>query len=203
MLIAVRFALYLNLMLVFGLPLFCMYTFKGAEERPSGELVSTGAAIGLSLAGVGLSIIGLLLLAASMSDVPVLNLDRETMDAVLNRTAAGTACKLRIAALVATLPAIAFIRRADLSRWIMLSCLGAVALGSVAWSGHGAADEGALGTAHLVADIAHLLAAGIWVGALVGLPLLLRKASTTPDGQHNHNGGDRAYPLSSISRSVA
>lgn len=185
MLIAVRFGLYLDLMLVFGLPLFCLYTFKGAEQRASGQLVSSGAAIGLSLAGVALSVIGLLLLAASMSDVPVFQLDRETIDAVANQTATGTAGKVRLAAVVVTLPVIAFTRRAVLSQWIILSCLGAVALGSLAWSGHGAADEGVLGTAHLVADIAHLLAAGIWVGALVGLPLLLRKASTRLDGQDN------------------
>jgi putative copper resistance protein D len=50
---------------------------------------------------------------------------------------------------------------------------GAVALGSLAWTGHGAMDSGAIGIVHLTADIVHLLAAGAWVGALASLLWLL------------------------------
>jgi hypothetical protein len=71
MMIAVRFALYLDLMLVFGLPLFCLYTFKVAEQRFGREVLSSTLASALSLAGVGLSVLGLLLLTASMSDVTI------------------------------------------------------------------------------------------------------------------------------------
>ena len=118
-----------------------------------------------------------------MSDVPVFQLDRETIDAVLNQTAAGTAGKVRITAIVATLPVIAFVRRSARSQWVIVSCIGAVALGSLAWTGHGAADEGVVGDIHLASDVAHVLAAGVWVGALVGLLLVLRKASVRQGDQ--------------------
>jgi putative copper resistance protein D len=183
MMIAVRFALYLDLMLVFGLPLFCLYTFKVAEQRFGREVLSSTLASALSLAGVGLSVIGLLLLTASMSDVTIGQLDRDTILTVLNQTAAGTAGKIRIAALIATLLVMGLVRSKDRLRWWLLSALGATALGSLAWTGHGAADEGVVGNIHLGADIAHLLAAGTWVGALVGLLALLVEARAPMRGQ--------------------
>jgi putative copper resistance protein D len=61
-----------------------------------------------------------------------------------------------------------------------LALLGAVVLLSFAWTGHGAAQEGWAGQVHLAADLLHLLAAGAWVGALVGFALLLRRPSRTP-----------------------
>lgn len=52
-------------------------------------------------------------------------------------------------------------------QWWACALLGAVGCASFAWMGHGAAGEGAAGWVHLVADIAHLLAAAAWIGALV------------------------------------
>jgi putative copper resistance protein D len=48
--------------------------------------------------------------------------------------------------------------------------------GSLAWSGHGAATPGRLGDLHLVADIVHLAASGLWVGALLPFGIALRSA---------------------------
>ncbi|MCA1654090.1 MAG: copper homeostasis membrane protein CopD [Sphingomicrobium sp.] len=180
-LIAVRFALYLDLMLVFGLPLFCLYTLRGAERRAGGNVMSSRVVVGLALAGVALSVLGLLLLAAAMSDVPVLQLDRETLGALLDGTAIGTAGKVRVAALLAALPIGFWLRSRPSALWATLSCLGAIALGSLAWTGHGAADEGAIGQIHLTADIVHLLAAGVWIGALAGLLTLLSRVRVSSD----------------------
>lgn len=183
MLVAARFALYLDLMLLFGLPLFCLYTFRGAEQRSGCEIVSSAWTFALSSAGAALTLIGLLLMAANMSDAPVLQVDRETVDALLNQTATGTAGKVRILALMVTFPSIGLIRTRSRLRWSVLSVLGAISLGSLAWTGHGAADEGVRGTIHLAADITHLLAAGIWLGALAGLLLLLLRARAPHDEQ--------------------
>ena len=71
MLIAARFALYFDLMLVFGLPLFCLYTFRGAEQRSSREIVSPAGAIALSVMGAALAVIGVVIVAANMGDVPI------------------------------------------------------------------------------------------------------------------------------------
>jgi putative copper resistance protein D len=49
----------------------------------------------------------------------------------------------------------------------------ALALATLAWTGHAAATEGAAGLVHRAADIVHLLAAGAWIGALAALVALL------------------------------
>jgi putative copper export protein/mono/diheme cytochrome c family protein len=54
--------------------------------------------------------------------------------------------------------------------------LSAALLATLAWAGHGAATPGRPGDLHLVADILHLLAAGLWLGTLIPLALLLSAA---------------------------
>ncbi|MEJ2623378.1 MAG: copper homeostasis membrane protein CopD [Pseudolabrys sp.] len=51
--------------------------------------------------------------------------------------------------------------------------------GSLAWAGHGAATPGAFGNVHLAADILHLIAAGLWIGGLPPLALVLAIAART------------------------
>jgi putative copper resistance protein D len=74
--------------------------------------------------------------------------------------------------------------RADLSRRIdwraaraQALLLGATALGLIGAAGHAAAVE-ADAAAAIAVDVAHLLAAGLWAGALPGLALLLAAASS-------------------------
>jgi copper resistance protein D len=63
----------------------------------------------------------------------------------------------------------------SLVRWIgfVLAVLVAIAL---AWAGHGAADTGIDGVIHLGGDMLHLIGAGLWLGTLVPLELLLGEA---------------------------
>jgi len=49
------------------------------------------------------------------------------------------------------------------------TALAAVALGSLAWTGHADLPEGRLGQLHRAGDVVHLLAAGLWLGALWAL----------------------------------
>jgi putative copper resistance protein D len=53
--------------------------------------------------------------------------------------------------------------------------------GALALAGHGGATPGAAGGVHLVADIAHAIAAGVWVGGLLPLALFLAAARRTGD----------------------
>jgi putative copper export protein/mono/diheme cytochrome c family protein len=55
------------------------------------------------------------------------------------------------------------------------------AAGALAFAGHGGATPGAAGVVHLMADMAHAIAAGIWVGGLLPLALLLAAARSTSD----------------------
>jgi putative copper export protein/mono/diheme cytochrome c family protein len=54
--------------------------------------------------------------------------------------------------------------------------LGAAAVGATAWAGHATAED-QLGSVATLADAVHLVAAGLWLGALLPLALLLRAAS--------------------------
>ena len=56
--------------------------------------------------------------------------------------------------------------------WLAAAGLGFVTTASLAWMGHGAATEVALGPMHLLSDVVHALAAAVWIGALVALVLL-------------------------------
>ncbi len=51
----------------------------------------------------------------------------------------------------------------------LLTAVGGAALASFAWTGHGAMDDGVAGVIHLGADLIHLLAAGLWLGAVAAL----------------------------------
>ena len=171
-LIAVRFALYVDLMLVFGLPLFALYS-RLSQPNKGDDIASPLAVSVLAVTGAGLSIFGLLLIAAVMSDLPLFELNRESVDGLLNGTMIGTAGKVRTAALFMAALLSLWSASRQRTRWALQSCAGAIALATLAWTGHGAADEGPRGLVHLAADIVHLLAAGVWVGALAGLLLLI------------------------------
>jgi putative copper resistance protein D len=150
-LIAARFALYLDLMLVFGLPLFSLYTLRTAGQRASVDVIRSSTISILLLAGIALSAFSFLLIAAVMSDVPVHEIDRDALRAMLDDTAIGTAAKVRTIALLAALPLSFLLRAKPRTWWALASGLGAVALGSLAWTGHGAADEGRVGLVLLLA----------------------------------------------------
>ncbi|HET7874616.1 MAG TPA: CopD family protein [Methylomirabilota bacterium] len=86
-------------------------------------------------------------------------------------------------ALLLLLAALLFLRQREegTADWFALRAeawlLTAAAAGAMAWAGHAAAVEpGALAAA--LVDAGHLVAAGMWVGALLPLSLLLRAAST-------------------------
>ena len=66
--------------------------------------------------------------------------------------------------------------------WLVAAGFGTIAAASLAWLGHGAATDGAMGGAHLAADILHALSASVWVGALGGFLLLVNDAMRRPGG---------------------
>lgn len=54
-------------------------------------------------------------------------------------------------------------------RWKLLAGISAAVTASFTWSGHGAAGDDTSGMLHQAADVLHLLAAAVWIGALVDL----------------------------------
>lgn len=179
--IGARFALYGDLALLFGLPLFGLYGLRGGE-RHHARLLPLRPLVGvLAIAGIALSAIGFVAMAAAMAGTGLLQVESDTLTMVLAQTSVGTAFLLRMAALVVCLFASLFLPRHPVAVLGTISVAAGVGLSSLAWSGHGAATEGGAGMVHLGADILHLLAAGAWVGALAALLLMASRASPKDD----------------------
>ncbi|WP_460065268.1 copper homeostasis membrane protein CopD [Pseudomonas sp. S2_H08] len=156
--IVLRFALYVDLLLLFGLALFALYS--------AGTLLRFRPMLrGMALIGALLSVAGLVLMTRAMSGETALAALWPHLQMMLLETDVGLAWAVRIIALIVML-----IRP---GAWLA-SMAGAIALASLAWSGHGAMDEGILRFWHFLSDILHLLAAGAWLGAMLALVLMAR-----------------------------
>ena len=184
LMIGVRFALYVNLMLLFGLPLFGLYALRGPERTQSAVLPFRGLILWLSAFAIGLSVLSIFAMTASMAGVSLSEVDRASVNTMISETPMGNAWQARIAALFITFLLSLVLGARKSAAWLLLvSIVSGAALASLAWTGHGAATAGDLGTRHLAADIVHLLAAGAWLGALAALVALLFRplGSTTVD----------------------
>lgn len=152
--ILLRLALYVDLLLLFGLALFGLYSVEAMLRfRPMLR--------GMALIGALLSVAGLVLMTRAMSGETEFAALWPHLQMMVLETDVGLAWALRMIALIAVViwPEL----------WLA-SMAGAVALASLAWSGHGAMDN----AWHLLSDILHLLAAGAWLGAMLALILMAR-----------------------------
>ena len=183
--IGIRFALYANLMLLFGVPLFALYALKGGERLHGEVLPFRTLTICFTFLATGLSMLGIIAMTASMAGVSLFEVDRASVNMMISETPMGQAWQARIAALLGALyVAVAFGGR-NKPTWLLLVSLGAaVALASLAWTGHGAASDGVAGTPQLIADIAHLLASGAWIGAIAALGAMLFRSPANMSGDH-------------------
>lgn len=182
--ISLRFALYIDLMLLFGLALFGLCSLKG-KERADGAVLNFGSLlVGTALIGILLSMVAMLQMAKTMSGVSsVMELHHHILQMMLMDTDVGLTWMVRIASLTLAVIAATLNRRGPaLSLWLATLC-GAIALATLAWTGHGAMDEGSRRYLHFTSDIVHLLGAGSWLGALAAFALLLRSTYLTGDLQ--------------------
>jgi len=180
-LIGVRFALYVTLTALFGLSAFSLYGLR-ANERVN-ALKLRPWLLSSDILALLLSAAWIVLMASSMAGTPAWPVDHEAVGALLTGSAIGAAWKLRMAMLV--LAALAALLPSGRGIWLTTIALcSAVALATLAWTGHGAMDGAAMGWVHLIADILHLLASGAWVGALLGLILLLSRTAARLDAAH-------------------
>lgn len=164
-----RFALYTDLMLLLGVPAFSLYTLRGDERRSGRVLPWRVWTAGLAALGVPLSAAAMLVSIATMAGVSIDAVDPTLAVEIITGSAMGWAFLARLAMCAVALFVVVAGARWQRASLATSTLCGAVALGSLAWSGHGAMDDGAVGWLHLVADIAHLLAAGVWLGALAAL----------------------------------
>lgn len=161
---ALRLALYLALMLLFGRMLFI---------RPG-----LPRSVSLALTVVALVLVGIdaVTRLSGVLGISPVDIDGETARWFLTGTPVGEAGLLRILALLAMLPLLAVNRPVQGLRRPALLALSAVTLASLAWNGHAAAGDGVAGRLRLAAGIVHLLAAGAWIGAIAAIvQLALRR----------------------------
>ncbi|MFC7288254.1 copper homeostasis membrane protein CopD [Herminiimonas glaciei] len=179
--IALRFGLYVSMAALFGVAVFGLYalrlTVKFAYFDRQYTILTAAAAI-LSLI---LSIASMLVMAKAMSGAESYSeLSIHILGMVITGTDMGLAWALRIVALLACVIIVASSGARFHYGW--LAAFSALALATLAWSGHAAMNDGVQGMIHLVSDIAHLFAAGAWVGALFSFVMLaLMKPRFYPD----------------------
>ncbi|AHZ72665.1 copper homeostasis membrane protein CopD [Pseudomonas sp. B14-6] len=172
--IALRFGLYVDLMLLLGLPLFGLYSLKG-RERVSGAVLPFRLMLaGTAALGLLLSIASMVVMASAMSGETAFAELRPHLEMMVLETDMGLAWVVRIVALVVGGLAVMLNHRAPGVGLLVATIAGGIALASLAWNGHGAMDEGIRRVWHFTTDILHLLAAGVWLGALVALALMAK-----------------------------
>lgn len=167
-----RLALYLDLALVSGLPLFCLYALQRDERAGRFARRCRALALGGAIAGIALSLLALVEMARSMTGASdYAALPSHVLAMIVTGTDFGVAWCVRMAALLLFVLAGMNLQRLR-APCAVLAAYGGVALATLAWGGHGAMHDGAVRYLHLASDVVHLLAAGAWVGALAAFLLL-------------------------------
>ncbi len=174
-LVAIRFALYADLMLLVGLAAFPLYSFTRFEREDGAILPLGGTLVWLTLAALPLSGAGFAISSAAMMGVPVSAFEFPMLASMASDTDQGAAFLVRMASLLATLAALVLLRQSQTPRYVVAVVGGSIALATLLWSGHAAATEGALGVAHRISDIAHMIAAAIWIGGIAVFGLLFAR----------------------------
>ena len=179
-LIALRWVQYATAAILFGSPLFLLYALprdgaaSGLRLRWPARLLAFDA-VALVAASLLALVVQTSILAGSLGD----GLKPDSLWAVVTTTAFGPSAVAR-ATFAAAAAAFLMGRRWSRAVCITAAVFGGVAASTMAWMGHGASTEGAPGLLHLGSDILHVLAAAVWIGALVMVLGLLRGAGREP-----------------------
>lgn len=170
-LVSARLLLLSSLLVLFGSSLFFLYGLdETGDDRREGwpsRLLVAAAAVAL-LASVG----WLVAETASLTGQPLLQIEWASFQACAIQTRFGQITLARMG-LVAVALSLAHILPRSRALCSVEAVLGGVALASLAWTGHGSLGEGTGRLLHLSGDVVHLLAAGVWIGALVPLAMLI------------------------------
>lgn len=171
-----RFLHYALLLGLFGLTAFRVFGLRQIQlphdmERGAAVLTCALLAPIVTAALMWVSI-------AAMMGQPVGSLEWESIEAMVISTSIGWAFIARIALL--SLAAFALLSKGPRGVKLAALCYG-LTLSTLGWSGHAAAAEGTLGDLHRFNDGLHLLAAGLWTGAIGWFLRLIIAAHQRPD----------------------
>lgn len=166
---ALNYALLLGL---FGATAFPPIGLRDVSRTFAGPLL-TAAAFGAPAVSLALMLVSV----AAMMGQPLADLAWPTVEAIAGGTDIGRAFLMRLGLLLA---AALLVRKQPASAAVLYG----LALVTLAWSGHAAVGEGMLGLAHRINDAVHLLAAGLWLGAIGWLAALAFCPSHTDESAH-------------------
>jgi copper resistance protein D len=176
--IGARLVQYSAALVLFGSSLFLLYgveTTGGRWQRP--------LLIVASVIAIAASVTWFMAQTASLTGDPKDAVHGTALWSVVTDTRFGKFGVLRGALLVLSLLVLCAI---PCSRGLMLvqTLLGGAVVASFAWTGHAVSQPGLAGLLRLGSDVLHLLAAGVWIGALVPLTILLwqRGSPAEPSG---------------------
>ncbi|MBE7217573.1 MAG: copper homeostasis membrane protein CopD [Caulobacteraceae bacterium] len=171
-----RLVEYFGAAVVFGSPLFRLYGLPHASAQRREDFAWLRPWLAWSAGALALtSLAGLLAQTVILAGSPAAALQTSALAAVTTTMAIGPSTLIRVAAALAILAA-AVTLAPGRRLWATSATLGGVACASLAWMGHGGSGEGWAGAFHLGADVAHVLAAAAWIGALVVLWELARRS---------------------------
>ena len=174
--IVIRFLLYLDLMVIFGLPFFQIYGISGVRHETYNltnfrSFITFAVVTGIILTGINM-----LLVSNAMSGVTDLReLSIHVIEMVIEETDVGISWIVRLCALFTTLGALFLYTNKRVLSCLLMTMSGGVALATLAWGGHAVMHDGLHYYLHLLSDLTHLGAAGAWTGALVAFAILLTR----------------------------
>lgn len=152
-LIAARWAHYAAVTGLFGLSVYPLYT----GQRPRWGMMAALAFVALVSSAAWL--------AASATVMTGSHFDWASVLTVIREMSFGHVWVVRM--LLALVALMATLGRHD--RLMPMVVFSGLLLSSIALTGHTQREEGLLGASHQFADAVHLLAAGLWLGGLMGL----------------------------------
>lgn len=174
--VLIRLAQYGFGLVLFGLPAFAVYRRKAWEAAGRTgvpfRVTLIASALGLLIAALTATVALTVNMYGTLADA----LDVEAVWSVLTGLQVGVALGARSVLTTVFLLVLFFMPNWTTTR-LALTPIGGAIVASFAWSGHGAATEGLWALTHLISDVLHLLAAAIWIGALVALTGALAHAS--------------------------
>ncbi len=174
--ITARFLQFGFVLTLFGASLFFLYAVKDNVVLPMHQRWRWPH-LSVLTAGIG-GLIGIawwvaIQAATFFPDAGLFDLD--SIWIILTETSFGRISAVRIELLVFSI-ATALFFVPDRMVWTVQSIYGIAILATFAWTGHGVYDSGFVGLIHTIADLFHLLAAGVWIGALLPLSVLILRS---------------------------
>lgn len=179
--IGLRWLQYSGAVILFGAPLFLLYSFRGGDGLKPGwaRLTLILAALVVALGSLAALVAQTAVMAGALSEA----IKPASLSFMVSGTALGMAMAVRAVAALVGLVGLAVLKPGR-TLWGVTAAAGLIVVASFAWTGHGAATGGAGGLVHLAADVVHAVAAALWLGALAALTMLLRRAAPADVGIH-------------------